>query len=49
MTKSLKDELEAEYKKDYFFYIHNEMIKRQLNRPLNEPVIEEEAELVIEH
>jgi Protein of unknown function (DUF3435) len=48
-TKSLEDELEAEHRKDYFFYIHNEMMKRQLNRPLNETVVEEEAEPVIEH
>ena len=45
----LEDELEAEHRKDYFFYIHNEMMKRQLNRPLNETVVEEEAEPVIEH
>jgi hypothetical protein len=48
-TKSLEDELEAEHRKDYFFYIYNEMMKRQLNRPLNETVVEEEAEPVIEH
>ena len=48
-TKSLEDELEAEHRKDYFFYIHNKIIKRQLNRPLNELVVEEEAEPVIEH
>jgi hypothetical protein len=48
-TKSLEAELEAEHRKDYFFYIHNEMMKRQLNRPLNETVVEEEAEPVIEH
>jgi hypothetical protein len=50
--KSLEDELEAEHRKDYFFYIHNEMMRRQLNRPLNETVVEEEeeeAEPVIEH
>ncbi|KAH9204046.1 hypothetical protein DL95DRAFT_529410 [Leptodontidium sp. 2 PMI_412] len=48
-TKSLEDELEAEHRKDYFFYIHNEMMKRQLNRPLNGTVVEEGAEPVIEH
>ena len=48
-TKSLADELEAEHRKDYFFYIHNEMMKRQLDRPLNEAVVKEEAELVLEH
>ncbi|KAH6725063.1 hypothetical protein BKA61DRAFT_688492 [Leptodontidium sp. MPI-SDFR-AT-0119] len=46
ITKSLKDELEAEHKKDYFFYIYNEIIKRQLNRPLNKTV-EEGAKPVI--
>ena len=40
-TKSLEDELEAEHRKDYFFYVHNEMMKRQLNRSLNETVVEE--------
>jgi hypothetical protein len=49
MTKSLEDELEAEHKKDYFFYIYNEMMKRQLNRPLNETVVEEEVKPIIEH
>jgi hypothetical protein len=49
VTKSLEDKLEAEHKKDYFFYIHNKMMKRQLNRPLNETVIKKEAEPVIEH
>ncbi|KAH9203768.1 hypothetical protein DL95DRAFT_418785 [Leptodontidium sp. 2 PMI_412] len=48
-TKSLEDELEAEHRKDYFFYIHNEMMKRQLNRPLNGTVVEDGAEPVIEH
>jgi septal ring factor EnvC (AmiA/AmiB activator) len=48
-TKSLEDELKAEHRKDYFFYIYNKMIKRQLNRPLKETVVEEEAEPVIEH
>ncbi|KAK0105971.1 hypothetical protein ONS95_004480 [Cadophora gregata] len=46
-TKSLEDELEAEHRKDYFYYIYNEMMKRQLNRPLNKTVVE--AEPVIEH
>jgi hypothetical protein len=49
VAKSLEDELEAEHRKDYFFYIYNEMMKRQLNRPLNRTVVEEEAEPVIEH
>ena len=49
-AKSLEDELEAEHRKDYFFYIYNEIMRRQLNRPLNSTVIEEEeAEPIIEH
>jgi transcription initiation factor IIE alpha subunit len=35
-TKSLEDELEAEHRKDYFFCVHNEVMKRQLKRPLSE-------------
>ncbi len=50
MTKSLEDELKAENRKHYFFYIHNEMMKRQLNRPLHRTMVEEEeAEPIIEH
>ena len=39
------------YRKDYFFQIHNEMMKRQLNRQLNKAVVEEEEEVepIIEH
>jgi len=48
-TKSLKDELETEHRKDYFFYIYNEMMKRQLNRPLNKTIVEEEAKPMIKH
>ena len=48
-TKSLKDELKAEHRKNYFFYIYNKIIKRQLNRPLNETIVKEKAEPVIEH
>ena len=49
--KSLKDEMKDAYRKDYFFQIHNEMMKRQLNRQLNKAVVEEveEVEPVIEH
>ena len=48
--KSLEDEIKDAYRKDYFFQIHNEMMKRQLNRQLNKAVAEvEEVEPVIEH
>lgn len=50
--KSLEDEIEDAYRKDYFFQIHNEMMKRQLNRQQNKAAIEEEEEVdepVIEH
>jgi hypothetical protein len=30
--KSLKDEIEKEFRKDYFFRVHNEMMKKQLHR-----------------
>jgi hypothetical protein len=47
----LEDEIEDAYRKDYFFQIHNEMMKRQLNKQQNEAVVEEveEVEPVIEH
>ena len=32
------------YRKDYFFQIHNKIIKRQLNRQLNKVVIEQECD-----
>jgi hypothetical protein len=38
----------AALRKDYFFNIHNEMM-RQLNRPLNEAMAEEETEPLIEY
>ena len=48
--KSLEDEIEDAYRKDYFFRIHNEMMKRQLKRQLNKTVVdEEETEPIIEH
>jgi len=37
--KNLKDEIEKAYRSDYFFRIHNEMMKRQLNKS----VVEEEV------
>jgi hypothetical protein len=46
----LEDEIKDVYRKDYFFQIHNEMMKRQLNRQFNKAVEEvEEVEPVIEH
>jgi hypothetical protein len=50
--KSLRTEIEEAYRKDYFFQIHNEMMKRQLQRYLEKNMVEEDAEdveLVIEH
>jgi hypothetical protein len=49
MIKSLENKFKAEYKKDYFFYIYNKMIKRQLNRLLNETIVEEKAEPIIKY
>lgn len=47
--KSLKDEIKDAYRKDYFFRIHNEMMKKQLKRQLNKTVVEEDIEPVINH
>jgi hypothetical protein len=45
----LKDEIEAACRKDYFFRIHNEMMKRQLVEEEEEkdiePVIQHQLEL----
>ncbi|KAH9206214.1 hypothetical protein DL95DRAFT_488166 [Leptodontidium sp. 2 PMI_412] len=47
--KSLKDEIKIEYRKDYFFRVHNEMTKMQLQRRLNkEVVVEDEVEPLVE-
>ena len=43
--KNLKDEIEKAYRSDYFFHIHNKMMKRQLNKF----VVEEEVEPIVEH
>jgi hypothetical protein len=43
--KSLKGEIENAYRKDYFFRIHNEMMKRQLEKTVEE----EDVEPVIQH
>ena len=37
------------YRKDYFFRIHNEMMKIQLKRPLNKTAVEDEVEPLVEH
>ncbi|KAH8585353.1 hypothetical protein B0O99DRAFT_696587 [Bisporella sp. PMI_857] len=50
--KSLKTEIEDAYRKDYFFQIHNEIIKKQLQKHLDKSVVKENAkdiEPVIEH
>jgi hypothetical protein len=48
--KNLENELEAEYRKDYFFYIYNKMIKKQLNKLLHGIVVEEKKiKSIIEH
>jgi hypothetical protein len=43
--KNLKNEIEKAYRSNYFFYIYNEMMKRQLNKS----IVEEEVKLIIEH
>lgn len=50
--KSLRTELEAAHRKDYFYRIHNEMMKRQLQRHLDKTMAEqdtEELEPVVQH
>jgi hypothetical protein len=46
VKKCLKDEIEMAYRNDYFFRIHNEMMKRQLNKTVVE---EEDVEPVIQY
>jgi hypothetical protein len=43
--KSLRDDIDKAYRKDYFFCIHNEMMKRQLDKTVEE----EDVEPVIQH
>ena len=43
--KSLRDDINKAYKKDYFFCIHNEMMKRQLDKTVEE----EDVKPVIQH
>lgn len=38
--KSLRDEIDKAYRKDYFFHIHNKMMKRQLEKTLEEEDVE---------
>ena len=55
MKKSLRTDIENAKHKDYFFQIHNTMMKKQLQRPLNKTVIKtdtensEDSETVIKH
>ena len=47
--KSLTDELDAAYRRDYFFRVHNEMMKMSLNptaieEPVDEPMVQHELE-----
>ncbi|KAH6724964.1 hypothetical protein BKA61DRAFT_589553 [Leptodontidium sp. MPI-SDFR-AT-0119] len=48
-TKSLKDEIKNAYRKDYFFRVHNEMMKMQLKRRQNKTTAEDEVEPLVEH
>jgi hypothetical protein len=45
MKKSLRDNINKAYRKDYFFRIHNKMIKRQLKKTKEE----EDVEPIIQH
>jgi len=47
--KSLRDKIADAYRKDYFFRIHNEVMKRQLKRPPNQTMAEEDVEPFIEY
>ncbi|KAL5328250.1 hypothetical protein ACEPPN_001748 [Leptodophora sp. 'Broadleaf-Isolate-01'] len=48
-TKSLKDEIKNAYRKDYFFRVHNEMMKMQLRRRQNKTTAEDEVKPLVEH
>jgi len=43
--KSLRDDIDKAYRKDYFFRIHNEMMKRQLEKTVEK----EDVEPIIQH
>ncbi|TGO45212.1 hypothetical protein BCON_0412g00040 [Botryotinia convoluta] len=45
--KSLKDEIEKEFRKDYFFRVHNEMMKQQLHRQSSKTVEDKEEDTPI--
>ncbi|PQE10708.1 hypothetical protein CJF30_00011443 [Rutstroemia sp. NJR-2017a BBW] len=45
--KSLKDEIEKEFRKDYFFRVHNEMMKQQLHRQSSKTVGDKEEDTPI--
>ncbi|KAM3080998.1 hypothetical protein ACMFMG_004957 [Clarireedia jacksonii] len=47
--KSLKDKIENEFRKDYFFRIHNKIIKKQLNRQPSKTTEEIESIPVLHH
>ena len=49
--KSFRTEIDAANRKQYFYHIHNEMMKRQLQRHLDKTVVEEveEPEPAVEH
>jgi hypothetical protein len=38
--KSLRDDIDKAYRKDYFFRIYNEMMKRQLDKTVEEEDVE---------
>ncbi|EDO03048.1 predicted protein [Sclerotinia sclerotiorum 1980 UF-70] len=49
VKKNLKDEIEKEFRKDYFFRVHNEMMKKQLHRPSSKTLEDKEDTPIIQH
>jgi hypothetical protein len=47
LKKSLKDEIEKEFRKDYFFRVHNEMMKKQLYRQSSKTMEDKEKDTFI--
>ncbi|KAJ8065098.1 hypothetical protein OCU04_005811 [Sclerotinia nivalis] len=45
--KNLKDEIEKEFRKDYFFRVHNEMMKKQLYRLSSKTIEDKEEDTLI--
>ncbi|KAJ8068112.1 hypothetical protein OCU04_003684 [Sclerotinia nivalis] len=45
--KSLKDEIEKEFRKDYFFRVHNEMMKKQLHKQADKTAENKENDMLI--